>query len=110
MRSGQRTPESVAGAGLFTNPVHVIDLAIALPAHVIAGVALLRRRPAGPLVALFLLLAFGVPMAASIAGMMIVNHMLGASAAVPAGPRCSGLRRYAPPRWRDLFARLEPRA
>jgi hypothetical protein len=72
MRSGQRTPESVAGAGLFTNPVHVIDRAIVLPAHVIAGVALLRRRPAGP--------------------------------------RCSGLRRYAPPRWRDLFARLEPRA
>ncbi len=77
-----RVPESVAGAGLATNPVHVIDLAIVLPAHIIAGVALLQRRPVGALLAP-LVLAFDVPMAASIAGMMIVMRLLGAAAAMP---------------------------
>jgi hypothetical protein len=33
--------------GLFTNPVHVLDLAIVLPATAIAGVLLRRRRPLG---------------------------------------------------------------
>lgn len=75
-------PASVAEAGLFTNPVHVIDLSLVLPAHLVAGIALLRRRPAGPLLAA-LLLAFGAPMAASIGGMVIVMHLAGAPAALP---------------------------
>lgn len=88
--AGGRVPESIAAAGLSTNPVHVLDLAIVLPAHVIAGVALMRRRPAGALLAP-LVLAFGVPMAASIAGMMIVMHLLGLPAALPVAGAMAGL-------------------
>lgn len=85
-----RAPEIVARAGLVTNPVHVIDLAIVLPAHIIAGIALFRRRPAGALLAP-VVLAFGVPMAASIAGMMIVMRLSGASAAMPVAAAMAGL-------------------
>ncbi|HEU5056136.1 MAG TPA: hypothetical protein VFU21_06410, partial [Kofleriaceae bacterium] len=77
-----RAPDSVASAGLPTNPVHVLDLAIVLPAHLLAGAALLRRHPAGALLAP-VVLAFGVPMAASIGGMMIVMHLLGTPVAIP---------------------------
>jgi hypothetical protein len=61
-------PRSLQEAGLFTNPVHVIDLAFVLPAHVIAGVIVWRTRAA-----LFaqIVLAFGVLMAASIGGMLV---------------------------------------
>ena len=69
-------PPSVAEAGLLTNPVHVIDLSTVLPAHVAAGVLLLRRHRAG-YVAAPVVLAFGVLMALSIAGMMIVMQMRG---------------------------------
>jgi len=75
-------PTSVAEAGVVTNPVHVLDLAIVLPAHVMVGAALLARRPAASWMAP-VLLAFGVPMASSIAGMMIAMQVLGASAAMP---------------------------
>jgi len=75
-------PPSLVQTGLPSNPVHVMDLAIVLPAHVIAGVALLARRPAGMRLAP-LLLAFGVLMASSIAGMMIAMRLLRADAALP---------------------------
>lgn len=58
-------PSELAEAGLPTNPVHVIDLSIVLPLHVLAGVALWQRRPIG-LVLAPVLLAFGTLMAASI--------------------------------------------
>jgi hypothetical protein len=64
-------PRSVGEAGVPTNPVHVIDLAVVLPLHIIAGVALLRRRPLGFALAP-VVLGFGVLMAASIAGLMLV--------------------------------------
>ena len=41
--------------GLFTNPVHVLDLSILLPALALSGVLLLRRRAAGFLLAPLLL-------------------------------------------------------
>jgi hypothetical protein len=69
-------PRSVADAGLLTNPVHVLDLSIVLPAHITAGIALLRRHPLGYAFA-GVLLAFGALMAASIAGMMLVMHWRG---------------------------------
>lgn len=69
-------PRSVAEAGLLTNPVHVIDLSTVLPAHVAAGVLLLRRHRAG-YAAVPVVLAFGVLMALSIAGMMVVMQMRG---------------------------------
>jgi hypothetical protein len=63
-------PRSLIETGLLTNPVHVIDLAFVLPAHVLAGVLIWRRLPAGE-VAAPVVLAFGALMSASIAGMMV---------------------------------------
>ena len=65
------TPASVVEAGLWVNPVHVIDLALLLPAFVVAGVLTLRARQPG----LFLvgpLLVFSVLMAASIVAAMVL--------------------------------------
>jgi hypothetical protein len=41
--------------GLFTNPVHVLDLAIVLPALFITGILLLRQKNTGFMLSLFLL-------------------------------------------------------
>ena len=73
---------ALAATGLFTNPVHVIDYALVLPAHVLAGVWLFRAHAAGELLAP-IVLAFGVLMAFSIGGMMLVMHAIGAAAAAP---------------------------
>ena len=40
-------PEDVVKAGLLTNPVHVIDMAVFLPAMLLAGASLLQKRPIG---------------------------------------------------------------
>jgi len=72
-------PDTIAEAGTPTNPVYVIDLSVILPLHVATGIALLRGRPLGLLLAP-VVLAFGVLMALSIAGMMLVMHMRGADA------------------------------
>lgn len=79
-------PASIAEAHIPTNPVHVLDLSLVLPAHVVSGVLLLRKRPLG-YVAAPLLLAFDVLMAASIGGMMAVMLLRGvmASLSVAAG-------------------------
>jgi hypothetical protein len=69
-------PPSLQVAGIPTNPVHVIDLSVVLPLHVVAGVSLLRRRPLGFVLAP-VLLGFGVLMAASIAGLMLVMQHRG---------------------------------
>ena len=79
---GNRTPASLTETGLFTNPVHVIDLAFVLPVHVLAGVWLLRRRGAGELLGP-VVLAFGVLMAASIGGMLVVMYARGFAAPLP---------------------------
>lgn len=48
----QRThPQSIEETGLFTNPVHVLDLSVVLPAIVLAGVLLLRGKRPGHLLA-----------------------------------------------------------
>jgi len=41
--SGQ-TPKSITDTGLFTNPVHVLDLSFVLPALIVTAIQLLRRR------------------------------------------------------------------
>jgi hypothetical protein len=69
-------PRSVMEAGAATNPVHVIDLSVVLPVHIIAGISLLRRRPLGYALAP-IVLGFGVLMAASIAGLMLVMRHRG---------------------------------
>jgi hypothetical protein len=60
-------PTSAADAGLPTNPVHVLDLSLLLPAHVATGVLLFRERDLGYVFAP-VLLAFDVLMTLSIAG------------------------------------------
>jgi hypothetical protein len=67
-------PSSIAEAGLFTNPVHVIDLSVVLPAHIICGIWLIRRRRLAYAIAP-IILGFGVLMALSIAGMMVVMRI-----------------------------------
>ncbi|HSD86241.1 MAG TPA: hypothetical protein VLB44_01960, partial [Kofleriaceae bacterium] len=75
-------PPSLVEAGLFTNPVHAIDLSFVLPAHIVVGVAVWHRRRSGEVFAP-VLLAFGVVMSASIAGMMIVIALIGGEAPLP---------------------------
>jgi hypothetical protein len=70
------TPPSIATAALPVNPVHVMDLSAILPAHVAAAALLLQRRRLGEAVAT-ILLAFGLLMAASIGGMMLVMRLRG---------------------------------
>ncbi|NVB81168.1 MAG: hypothetical protein HOV81_22420, partial [Kofleriaceae bacterium] len=72
---------ALAETGLFTNPVHVIDLSFVLPAFLVAAVQLWRRRSDGFLYAP-VLLAFGAVMAASIAGMMVVIRLSGGVAPI----------------------------
>jgi hypothetical protein len=76
------TPRSTAEAGAITNPVHVMDLSVVLPAHVACGVSLIRGRPFGRAFAP-VLLSFGVLMALSIAGMMVVMRIRGEAAELP---------------------------
>ena len=79
----RNTPsETLVETGLFTNPVHVIDLAFVLPLHVLAGAWLWQHRRVGELLAP-IVLAFGLLMSASIGGMMVVMHVIGAAAAAP---------------------------
>lgn len=68
--------------GLFTNPVHAIDLAFVLPAHIVTGVLLWRRHPAGELYGP-IVIAFGLLMSASIGGMMLYIALAGGAAPVP---------------------------
>lgn len=51
------TPDAVKEAGLPTNPVHVLDLAVFLPSAVAAGVLLSRRRVWGYVLAPVMLVA-----------------------------------------------------
>jgi hypothetical protein len=69
-----QTPASIAAAGLPTNPVHVMDLAFILPAHVAAAGLILRKRVLAELLAT-VLLGFDLLMSASIGGMLIVMRL-----------------------------------
>jgi hypothetical protein len=71
-----RPPATLAEVGLVTNPVHVIDLALALPAMIGAGVGVLRRRPAAAWAAM-VMLSFGLLMATAIGGMIVVMRARG---------------------------------
>ncbi len=64
-------PEALAEAGLVTNPVHVLDLAVFLPAVVLAGVLLVRRRAWGYVLAPALLVAMA-SLAVGIVSLMAV--------------------------------------
>ena len=62
--------KSATGVGLITNPVEVLDLGIVLPAFMVGGVALLRRRPLGYWLA-SMMLGFGVVMAIALVAMSL---------------------------------------
>jgi hypothetical protein len=64
------TPASLADVGLITNPVHVLDIGIVLPAFIVGGVALSRRRPLGFWL-VPMMLAFAVLMDLALIGMDI---------------------------------------
>ena len=53
-----RVPATVADAGLLTNPIHVLDLAVVLPGAVLTGALLLRRRPWGFVLGAYFLVKF----------------------------------------------------
>lgn len=76
------TPPSVVEAGLWVNPIHVIDLAVLLPGFVVAGYLTLRRRPAGEF---FVgpLLVFSVLMGASIVAAMVLMTVEGFDGTLP---------------------------
>lgn len=71
-----KVPQSVVEAGLWVNPIHVMDLAIVLPALIIAGWQTLKGRAAGQF---FVgpLLVFSVLMATSIVAAMALMVMEG---------------------------------
>lgn len=52
-----RVPDDVVKAGLLVNPVHVLDMAVFLPALLLAGALLLRRRAMGYVLAPLVLTA-----------------------------------------------------
>lgn len=64
-------PQSVSDAGLWVNPIHVIDLAVLLPAFIVAGWMSLKGRMAGEF---FVgpLLVFSVLMGTSIVAAMVL--------------------------------------
>ena len=74
-------PKEVTESGLLTNPVHVLDLAMMLPAMLVAGVLLWRRRAIGyGLAAMLLVNALFQDLA--IASMMVFSVRAG----LPGGP------------------------
>lgn len=79
--SGQ-VPASLREAGLWVNPIHVIDLSVVLPAFILTGAAALRGRGYG----LFWLapwLAFSSLMGASIVAAMVLMAAAGFPSTVP---------------------------
>lgn len=77
------TPPSLAEAGLWVNPVHVIDLSVVLPAFILTGAAGLRGRRDG----LFWTapwLVFAVLMGASIVAGMLLLGAAGFGGLLPA--------------------------
>jgi hypothetical protein len=75
LRSGA-LPASVQLGGFFTNPVHVLDLSVVLPAITLSGIALLRRRPRGYVLAP-VMASFGALMGLTLAVLFVVLHLEG---------------------------------
>ncbi len=76
-------PASLTEAGLWVNPIHVLDLSMVLPGFILAGAAALQHREHG----LFWLapwLAFAALMGASIIAAMALIITAGATDAAPA--------------------------
>ncbi len=75
-------PKTLTEAGLWVNPIHVIDLSVVLPAFMITGYYTLKNKPDG----LFFIapwLAFSVLMGLSIVAAMTMMILDGFSNAIP---------------------------
>jgi hypothetical protein len=71
-------PASVRDDGLLVNPVHVVDMAIALPGLILTAILLLRRHPLGYLFALVFLI-FLILLAVAIIAMVVALKVQGIS-------------------------------
>ena len=71
-------PESVANTGQATSPIHVLDLSLLLPSWIVIAVMLLRRRPAGFVLAP-VMLAFIAMMGSAVAEMGVFLAARGSS-------------------------------
>jgi hypothetical protein len=78
------TPEALGEAGIPTNPVHVLDLAVFLPAAVLAGILVAKRRPWGYVLAPVVLVAM-VGLGLGIVSLMAVLAVRGLEAAPGVG-------------------------
>lgn len=70
------TPKSISEAGLFTNPVHIIDLAVFLPGLFITGILLLKRNTLS-LLLVPMLLSFFVLMDITIGWLVVMMQQKG---------------------------------
>lgn len=82
-----QTPAATVEAGLATNPVHVLDMGILLPAAIAGGVLLLKRRPWGYLLApavlgALLFLSVGIVAAMLVLGSRGLEAPVGVTAAI----------------------------
>ena len=72
-------PKSLEEVGLFTNPVHILDLSLVLPAMLIASIQLLRHQTFGywffPV-----MMSFSIVMAVAIGGMVVALKAKGITA------------------------------
>ncbi len=76
-------PASITDAGLWVNPIHVVDLSIVLPGFLVSGIAALKGRDHG----LFWLapwLTFSVLMGSSIVAAMVLMMAEGVANTLPA--------------------------
>lgn len=82
------TPQSVTDMALPTNPVHILDLAFFLPAVIITGVLLLKRKPIAytlaPAFIVFLILT-GVPILLTPVVQVVRSQAAAWSVVVPIG-------------------------
>ncbi|HEX2787712.1 MAG TPA: hypothetical protein VHP32_07390 [Ignavibacteria bacterium] len=74
--SGGTVPADLRESGLFTNPVHVIDLSIFLPAILLTAIFLLRKNPLGFLLAPAILMFF-ILMDITLAFLIVVMNSRG---------------------------------
>lgn len=81
--TGGYTPSTIVAAGLPTNPVHVLDLALFLPGVLIVGVLLRRGLPLGMMLAPVILVFF-VLMDLTITVIFIAQQSTGAEVRLPA--------------------------
>ncbi|HMQ61272.1 MAG TPA: hypothetical protein PKE06_11435 [Flavilitoribacter sp.] len=73
---GNQTPDSLVQTGLFTNPVHVLDLSVCLPGLILTGILLLKNKPMGRMLAP-VMLTFCILMDITIGSLVVVMNRHG---------------------------------